>query len=71
MVPKGKRLRKRELVELGEQNQGNVQKELKLFIISASYHTIRMYQKVFMNDERTPQYHSQAKIDHRIVDRSV
>ena len=25
MVPKGKRSRKRELVELGEQNKGNVQ----------------------------------------------
>lgn len=75
MVPKGKRSRKRELVELGEKNQGNVQKELIIYnlklLILASYHTNRMYQEVVMNDERTPQYHSQAKIDHRIVNRSV
>ena len=34
MVPKGKRSRKRELVELGEKNQGNVQKELIIYNFS-------------------------------------
>ena len=60
---KGKRSRKRELVELGEQNQGNVQKRcICYFSIICTW---------FFNGKRTPQYHSQAKIDHRIFDRSI
>ena len=75
MVPKGKRSRKGELVELGEKNQGNVQTELIIYNLSIvsndSNVTYGMYLEVVMNDERTPQNHSQAKIDHRIFNRSV
>ena len=34
MVPKGKRSRKRELVELAEKNQGNVHNELIIYNFS-------------------------------------